>query len=210
VHSLSAKLLIWYQKQGRKFSFRKATDPYQILVSEILLRQTTAKQVDKVFPKLIKRYPSVNDMANAKTENLKVILRPLGIISRAEQLIEISRQIVTSYGGSVPRDMRSLLRLKGVGPYIAGCVLSFAYGHFLPLIDSNVSRVLSRVFSLNQRDIRSLEMAYISIAPKGQARYFHYALLDLAALVCRPEKPNCNNCPIQDECMFFKKLYRGK
>jgi len=195
-------LLNWHEAHKRDFSFRRATDPYAVLVAEIMLRQTTARQVDKIWPKFMRRFPDPKSLVEADIREVEQLIAPLGIRSRARQLKEIARIIVERWQGRIPADPAGLMELPGVGEYIANCVVSFCYGVRLPLIDSNVRRVLMRVLGptlagLGRKEVsEALKRAYLELASVTDPRHLHYALLDLAALVCKAEKPLCDNCPI--------------
>jgi len=204
---IASRLLAWYARFGRKFSFRYLRDPYSILIAEILLRKTTARQVDKVFPEFIRRYPSFKALAEASVGDVEKLIRPLGLRGRAIQLLQIAKQVVDRFNGELPKNEEELKKLPGVGGYIAGCVLTFAYHIRKPLVDSNVKRVLSRLAGYSNVPMKSKELLrrlseiYLLIAPKGAERDFHYALLDLAALICRPKEPRCEECPVAKLCI---------
>jgi len=205
-------LLEWHRTHSRSFSFRKATDPYGVLVAEIMLRQTTARQVDRVWPMFMKRFPTPKSLAEADISEVERIITPLGIRSRAQHLKRMAQMIVSQWRGNVPADLAELTKLPGVGEYIAGCVLSFCYGMRLPLIDSNVMRVLSRVLGIkpskhSQRHVQQvLRQAYMELASRAEPRQLHYALLDLAATLCRPNRTLCHECPLHRICAYASSL----
>jgi len=205
---ITRPLLEWYKVHRRSFSFRGVTDPYGILIAEVMFRQTTARQVDKVWPQFMSRFPNPESLAKADIEEVKELIAPLGIRSRARQLKEIAKVIVEEWQGKIPPDPAKLMKLPGVGEYIANCVVSFCYGIRLPLIDSNVKRVLSRVLGLSSVRISKREKdnilrhAYLKLASAANPRQLHCAMLDLAALLCRPEKTQCRACPIRKSCVY--------
>ena len=207
-YALVLALLEWYRKNGRKLSFREFRSPYHVLVAEIMLRKTTAKQVDRVFREFVERFPDVHSLALASASEVDEVIRPLGIRSRAKHLVEIARKIIEEHCGSIPASYAELSKLPGVGSYVAGCVMVFCHGVRLPLVDTNVSRVLTRVFGLDAlppaAKRNALEELYLSISPAGMERDFHYALLDLSAAFCRPKDPKCNVCPIRTYCSYGK------
>jgi len=206
---LAEALLKWFDKHKRSFSFRWITDPYEVLVVEIMLRKTTARQVDKVWPRFRELFPTPWHLAEASLEEVEEVLAPLGLRRRAQQLQEIAKIIIEEWGGRVPKDPEKLKRLPGVGSYIAGCVASFCYNIKIPLIDSNVKRVLSRLLAkkligLSKANaFRLLCRAYLDVAPEQDLARFHYALLDLASKICKVKNPNCNNCPLKDWCSYY-------
>jgi len=199
VVSTASKLLDWFEVNGRDLPFRWLADPFRILVAGVLLRQTKAAQVASVFPRLVEIYPTSRLLANANIESLKAILKPLGITSRALSLVKISQTLETNYEGKVPRKYDELVKLPGVGDYIASCVLALGYGNVIPMIDVNVTRVFSRIFRA-EKDIRGL---YFSICSRNALESFHYAVLDLGDLVCKHSNPKCDLCPIAEDCSYY-------
>src|SRR5438067_262549 len=140
------RLLKWYTRHGRDLPWRRTRDPYHILVSEIMLQQT---QVDRVLPKyhqFLERYPTLEDLASARARDVRQLWYPLGYNIRPARLHRIARETVARYGGRLPDTAEGLRGLPGIGRYTAGAVLSFAYGQDAAILDTNVRRVLSRVF----------------------------------------------------------------
>jgi len=201
-------LLSWYAANKRNLPWRHTFDPYRILVSEIMLQQT---QVDRVIPKyeeFLKKYPTLDALANAPVAEVRQTWYPLGYNIRPIRLQSIAREAVEKYGGKLPDDPEALQRLKGIGRYTAGAVLSFAFGHEAPILDTNVRRVLHRVFISEgdakryslQKDLWDLSEALI---PPGKAYDFNQALMDFGATVCTARKPVCLVCPMQSFCKAF-------
>jgi A/G-specific adenine glycosylase len=198
-------LLTWYAANKRDLPWRNTADPYNILVSEIMLQQT---QVDRVIPKyeeFLQKYPTLEALANASLEEVRQTWYPLGYNIRPVRLHSIAREAVEKYGGKIPDDPEALQGLKGIGRYTAGAVLSFAFRRQAPILDTNVRRVLHRVFigegdakrySL-QKDLWELSEALI---PAGNAYDFNQALMDFGATVCTARKPVCLLCPMQSFC----------
>lgn len=205
------KLLIWHRENALKFPWRETKDPYKILLAEILLRKTTRGQVKELFEELIRRYPNPEKLASAGIKELEKIIEPLGMQKkRALLLIKLAKTIVENYRGSVPEERNELLKLPGVGPYSANAVLCFAYGKQLPLVDTNVIRVVERVFQIKSRKARARTDPMIwsfveKLIPKGKAREFNLAMLDFANLVCTPRNPKCYACPIKEICLYPNK-----
>src|SRR5688572_18125153 len=139
-------LLAWYRKNGRNLPWRHTDDPYHILVSEMMLQQT---QVDRVLPKYhewLDRYPTLEALAAAPEPDVSATWRPLGYNIRPRRLHAIARESVARFGGQLPGDEETLRSFKGIGAYTAGAVLSFAFGRRAAILDTNVARVLFRVF----------------------------------------------------------------
>ncbi|MEM3452673.1 MAG: hypothetical protein QW835_03490 [Candidatus Hadarchaeum sp.] len=201
---VSRRLIAWYKKHGRNFSFRRASDPYRVLVTEIMLRKTTAGQVERVHSVFFARFPDVNTLAKAKQKDVFKLVKPLGIHSRARDLIRIAKAVTRNHSGKIPDRFDELIKLPGVGEYIAGCVLTFSYNKPRPLLDSNVVRVLSRVCGVEEpwsaRARARFQELYSQLAPPAQERMFHYAVIDLAARICKPHITLCASCPISALC----------
>src|SRR5688500_6051627 len=140
------RLLEWYRRNGRDLPWRRTDDPYHILVSEVMLQQT---QVDRVLPKYaewLTKYPSLDALAGAAVDDVTETWRPLGYNVRPRRLHAIARESVERYGGELPSDEATLRSFKGIGEYTAGAVLSFAFGQRKAILDTNVARVLYRIF----------------------------------------------------------------
>lgn len=206
------KLLAWYEKNKRDFSWRRTKDPYRILVAEMMLQKTTSKQVAELFDRFIEKYPTPETLAKASLSEIKEIITPLGMEHRrAYRFKRWAEEIVNEYYGKIPDNRRALLALTGVGDYIANSVLCLGYGKELPLLDTNIVRVLSRIFSIRSskaraRTDRKLWDTVERMIPKGKAREFNLGLVDFGALVCVAKNPKCSVCPMTDFCLYFKEV----
>ena len=200
------RLLTWYSEYGRDLPWRRTSDPYKILVSEVMLQQT---QVDRVIPKyheFLEKYPTIKDLAAAEPNDVRETWYPLGYNIRPYRLHSIACETVERYGGSIPGKSKELLSLKGVGPYTAGAVQSFAFNKDAPILDTNVMRVLHRVFK-NEGNPKSQKTQLWALSeeliPKGKAYNFNQALMDFGATVCTAHKPRCLLCPMREFCKTF-------
>jgi A/G-specific adenine glycosylase len=200
-----SRLLAWYRQHGRDLPWRKTDDPYHILVSEIMLQQT---QVDRVLPKYgewLRKYPSFAALATAPEQEVADTWYPLGYNIRPRRLQTIAREAVARYGGQLPSDEQSLLSFKGIGAYTAGAIRSFAFGQRAAILDTNVARVLFRVF-VGKGDPKSHAMKRHlwaiseTLVPSRQAFDFNQALMDLGAMVCVARNPKCLVCPMTRSC----------
>jgi A/G-specific adenine glycosylase len=198
-------LLAWYRAHGRKLPWRQTSDPYHILVSEMMLQQT---QVDRVLPKYhewLEKYPSLGALAAAPDDEVNQTWRPLGYNIRPRRLHAIARESVARYGGSLPSDEETLLSFKGIGAYTAGAIRSFAFGERAAIVDTNVARVLFRVF-VGRGDAKAHAMrrhlwtVSEALVPRKHVFDFNQALMDLGALVCVARKPKCLICPMLKMC----------
>jgi len=198
--ALAERLESWFKVHGRRFPWRAFQDPYVILVTEFLLQRTQAEVVERIFWQFFSRYRNVKDLASASAAELREFFSRLGLLYRGERLHEVAKQIVEQYGGEVPCNMESLLKLSGVGVYIASATLNFGCGIPTPVVDRNVLRVLNRVANIvRESDAR----VFISrLYAHGDHRALAYALIDLGATVCT-EPPKCKSCPIEDLCKKY-------
>jgi A/G-specific adenine glycosylase len=201
-------LLAWYGAYGRDLPWRKTGDPYHILVSEVMLQQT---QVDRVLPKYhewLEKYPSLEALASAGEKDVADTWRPLGYNIRPRRLQSIARESVARYGGQLPSDEETLLSFKGIGAYTAGAIRSFAFGQRAAILDTNVARVLFRVF-VGRGDPRAHAMrkrlwaVSEALVPRKHVFDFNQALMDLGALVCVARKPKCLVCPMTKLCRSY-------
>src|SRR6478609_2079637 len=188
------RLLTWYGRHGRDLPWRKTDDPYHILVSEIMLQQT---QVDRVLPKYaewLDKYPSMESLAEAPERDVTKTWYPLGYNIRPKRLQSIARESVAKYGGRLPSDEATLLSFKGIGAYTAGAIRSFAFRERAAILDTNVARVLFRVF-IGKGDpkahamIRRLWATSEVLVPRREVFDFNQALMDFGAMVCVARAP---------------------
>jgi A/G-specific adenine glycosylase len=202
------RLLTWYRRHGRDLPWRKTDDPYHILVSEIMLQQT---QVDRVLPKYaewLEKYPSFDALASAPEQEVTDTWYPLGYNIRPKRLQSIAREAVAQYGGQLPADEATLLSFKGIGAYTAGAIRSFAFGERAAILDTNVARVLFRVF-VGAGDPKSHAMkrhlwaVSATLVPVRHVFDFNQALMDFGAMVCVARKPRCLVCPMAKGCRAF-------
>ncbi|HEV2983282.1 MAG TPA: A/G-specific adenine glycosylase [Vicinamibacterales bacterium] len=205
------RLLTWYRRHGRDLPWRKTADPYHILVSEIMLQQT---QVDRVLPKYaewLQKYPSLHALAEAPEHEVARTWYPLGYNVRPKRLQSIAREAVARYGGTLPSDEATLLSFKGIGEYTAGAIRSFAFRERAAILDTNVARVLFRVFvgkgdSKTHAMKRHLWVLSDALVPSRDVFDFNQALMDLGAMVCVARNPKCLVCPMMKSCVWKQSL----
>jgi A/G-specific adenine glycosylase len=199
------RLLAWYGRYGRDLPWRRTDDPYHILVSEIMLQQT---QVDRVLPKYaewLDKFPSLEALAAADEGHVSETWRPLGYNIRPRRLQAIAREAVERYDGRLPDDEATLLSFKGIGAYTAGAIRSFAFKQRAAILDTNVARVLFRVF-IGTGDPKSHAMkkqlwaVSEALVPRQHVFDFNQALMDFGATVCVARKPKCTACPMSRDC----------
>ena len=196
-------LLKWYAAEQRNLPWRSTDDPYAILVSEIMLQQT---QVDRVLPKyqqFLATFPTLADLAAASTADVISAWVPLGYNTRAVRLQSVARQVIAEYGGRIPDNIDDLLKLKGIGRYTAGAIACFAYHKQVATVDTNIYRVLHRIFlgleypASKLNDAQMLAFAE-QVLPDGEAYNWNQALMDLGATLCTSNNPQCTRCPLQE------------
>ncbi|NOY06451.1 MAG: A/G-specific adenine glycosylase [Chlorobi bacterium] len=202
---LNRKLLRWYQRQGRDLPWRSTSDPYHILVSEIMLQQTQVERVKTKFPHWLQRYPTMHSLARSTPGAVLRAWQGMGYNRRALQLHACAVQLVERFQGDIPRDYSTLRSLPGIGPYTSNAILCFAFNIRVVVIDVNVTRVLSRIF--HRQHTESDRLGAQQVAELGRAclprrayRNWTHALMDLGALVCTARSPRCRECPVRNEC----------
>ena len=212
IKQIQQDLLSWFEISGRSFPWRNTNDPYKILVAEKLLQQTSVRPDPiKAYEDLIGRYPTNKHLAAANVEVLHKFIQSLGLHYRATELVKLAQVIQERHSGVIPSDLEHLMQLPGVGDYISRALLCFAFCIDVPVVDTNVARILYRLFGIQgkfpqnpSRNKILLNLA-ASMIPNGMSRNFNLALLDLGALVCQSKEPICGDCPLLSTCMYGKK-----
>ncbi|MGA2769168.1 MAG: A/G-specific adenine glycosylase [Candidatus Bathyarchaeia archaeon] len=195
----------WFSRHGRTFIWRSTTEPYVILLSEVLLQRTQATQVGDNFESILQKFPSLNTLAGSPVHIISHTLRPLGLTKRATSLSALAKELVNRFDGEVPKDPDVLVRLPGVGRYIASATACFAYGKRAAIVDTNVIRIFARYFNFKSEKRRPQDDQQIwalaqYLLPRKNAADYNRALIDLAALICKDRKPLCHDCPLEQGC----------
>ena len=201
------KIIRWFDKNKRNYPWRETRDPFKVLIAEMMLRRTKADQVKAVYNRLFAEYPDVETMAEAKNEKLEQILYPLGLKWRTPAFGLVAREVKEKYQCKIPEAREELTTLPGVGEYVAGAVLSVAYGKKEWIVDSNIVRLFRRYFGIKtskegRRDKHIVEIAKV-YASGENPRKANLALLDFAALICLPRNPKCTLCPVSSTCHYY-------
>lgn len=198
----SRALRAWFKRNGRALPWRETRDPYRVLVSEAMLQQTQVSRVLDYYERFLDRFPTMAALAKASPKRVRESWEGLGYYARARNLHALSRRVE-----ELPRDTETLRGLPGIGRYTAGAVASFAYEQREALIDTNVARVLRRVFApradfKTSRGQKKLWSIAESILPRsGKATWSHnQALMELGALVCTARVAHCKKCPVRSHC----------
>jgi len=201
-------LLSWHKQNRRVFPWREDPTPYKVFVAEFFLQRTPAERVASFFPKFLKEFPSPEKLANANRVYLEKITRSIGLKKRTSWLLESINIVCRKHEKKIPDSFEDLTMLPGVGKYTASAVLCFGFGKDIPIIDTNVIRVLTRVFGLpgNQRTPDSIvEKVAGRLIPKGCGPNYNEAMLDLAAKVCM-KHPSCDACPLNHFCTYSSSI----
>jgi A/G-specific adenine glycosylase len=199
------RLLRWGRTHFRKFPWRFDRDPYRTLITEVLLRQTRATDVEDVRTSFLRAYPTIDSLAAASAVEVSARIQRLGFGNqRGPQLVGLARSIAAI--GRIPSRALTLRRLPGVGHYTASAVASFAFGRKEPALDVNVARILSRVLDIHPargelRKNRAVAAAARRLLDGRHPRELNWALLDLGASVCKP-RPVCSVCPLRPRCAY--------
>ena len=204
----AARLVRWFEGNGRDLPWRRTHDPYKILVSEVMLQQTQVDRVKDYYRRFLRRYPTVQDLAEARRAGVMEEWAGLGYYNRARNLHRAAKQIVRDHGGRFPRSLEAARALPGVGGYTAGAVLSFAFNEPAPVLDTNVRRVLARVFlgrlpRKNAMDDRRLAELNLLLIPSGKVWEFNQAVMEFGAVVCTARNPHCQACIMRGLCRFY-------
>jgi len=206
--SFRRKLLAWFDKHKRDMPWRRTRDPYQIWLSEIMLQQTTVAMAGPKFTAFVEAFPTVYGLAAADEQQVLRMWEGLGYYRRARGLHAAAKVIVAEHDGQLPRDVKSLMALPGVGRYTAGAVASFAYDVSAPIVETNTQRVLARLTGYRREVVagegqRHIWNAAESLLPATGAGKYNLALMELGALVCKPSDPRCDECPVTAHCAAF-------
>ena len=200
------RLRDWFRVHGRDLPWRRTRDPYHVLVSELMLQQTQVARVVERYGGFLREFPTLDSVARSRPARVMEAWSGLGYYARARNLHALARE-VSSDAGALPSDPADLRRLPGIGPYTAGAVASFAYERHAPLVDTNVARVLRRVFAphldpRSARGVRTLWAIADAILPRtGRATWTHnQALMELGALICTARVARCDICPVRSMC----------
>jgi A/G-specific adenine glycosylase len=197
-------LCTWDAQYRRKFPWRMTTNPFHIMMAELMLRRTQARQVVPTYRSFIERYPDPSTLATGTTEEIAQVLFSLGLSWRVPAFQQIAHILVDQYRGVVPSDYDTLLTLPGIGDYVASAICCFAFGQSVIIVDTNTVRVAGRLFGLpthaESRRRKPVRALLQSLLDEQQPQAYNYAMLDLAALICTPTEPKCTSCPLQTYC----------
>lgn len=199
-------ILNWYQKNRRDLPWRHSSDPYVIWLSEIILQQTRVEQGLPYFERFLAAYPTIQDFAAAKEDDILHLWQGLGYYSRGRNMHLTALQIVNAHQGRFPTTYKELLQLKGVGQYTAAAIASFAYNEAVAVVDGNVYRLLARYFGIDtpidstagKKEFWALAQSLID---PQQAGNYNQGTMEFGAIQCKPKNPDCSQCPLAESCI---------
>jgi A/G-specific adenine glycosylase len=199
-------LLRWFRRHGRDLPWRQTRDPYRILVAEFMLQQTQVSRVEPYYRRFLRRYPTIEFLAAAPAALVRESWEGLGYYRRAANLHRLAQEVVRDRAGAIPSDPAELRQLPGIGRYTAGAVASFAFERVAAAVDTNVARVLRRVFYPGaRRPVTPGELwrtAEEILPRKGKSAWaFNQAIMELGALICTARGPRCVDCPVRRICV---------
>lgn len=208
------RIVQWYKKFGRNLPWRRTHDPYRIIVSEVMLQQTQVDQIIARYRRWLKRFPTIQILAKAPTRAVLKEWSGLGYNRRALALQRLVQVVIQQHHGTFPSAETELLALPGVGPYTARAVQSFAYQQPVAVVDTNVKRVLGRVFLgyqtlAQERNNQSLFWALTErvVPRRGVTAYqFNQGIMDIGATICTAKQPECNRCPLRSICKSYPEI----
>ncbi len=207
--SVAADLVAWYRANRRALPWRMDRDPYRVWLAEAMLQQTRVATVIPYYERFLARFPTLADLAASGEAEVLKLWENLGYYSRARNLRRAAIRVVQDFGGRLPDNRDDLLKLPGVGDYMAGAILSIAFDQPVAAVDGNVKRVLGRLFAMdtpvNERAGHELIAARAGeLVPADSPGEFNQALMDLGSAICTPRKPDCPHCPLQNHCRAWK------
>ncbi len=203
------QVLAWYKVNGRDLPWRRTSDPYQVLVSEIMLQQTQASTVIPYYERFLARFPSAQDLAVADETEVLKYWEGLGYYRRAKSLQQAAGVIVSKHQGIFPVEFDEILSLPGIGRYTAGAVASFSLGQRTPIVEANTQRLYSRLLLCKEDLTSSSAQAQLwafasSILPRQNPGTLNHAVMDLGSMICKPKSPSCLLCPVNALCPTFQ------
>lgn len=208
MNNFGETIINWYSVNKRDLPWRNTKDPYLIWLSEIILQQTRVQQGLPYYESFASNYPSLLHLAKANQDDVLALWKGLGYYSRARNLLKAAQQIKNEFNGEFPKTAKELKKIIGIGEYTSAAIASFAFNEEAAVVDGNVYRVLSRVFgvetpidsTIGQKEFK--ELAGSLIKGNNPALY-NQSIMEFGALMCVPKNPDCNNCPLQNNCEAF-------
>lgn len=207
--NLKVKKLIfgWYLKNERNFPWRYTKEPYRIMIAEFMLQRTKAEQVVPVYEKFTKKYPDIYSLSCAKNIDMIQVTKNLGLHWRSDHFIKAAKFIIENYSSVFPDKAEELLKIPGIGEYVAGVILAVCFNKTYPIVDTNIARFINRFYGLRlegeiRRKNEIIEIAEKIFSVKNIGKFL-FAIIDFTSLICKPINPRHENCIIKDYCKYF-------
>jgi A/G-specific adenine glycosylase len=204
---ITKSLLQWYKRNARPLPWRKTRNPYRVLISEIMLQQTQVSRVLQMYPKFIRRFPNFHILARAGTGDVIRAWAGMGYNNRAVRLHQAANRVIQDYAGRLPADIDLLRQLPGIGRYTAHAIACFSFGQHTAVVDTNVRRILARLFPKLFRSQDEWELAE-SILPRRKAYEWNQALMELGSMFCTSANPDCTGGPLNRYCPSAFQIHR--
>lgn len=199
-------IIEWFEHSGRRMEWRDTSDPYHIWLSEVIMQQTRIETGVAYFHRFLGRFPRLEDLANATQDEVLKLWEGLGYYSRARNLHAAAGQLVNEYGGEFPDSHTELIKLKGIGPYTARAIASFAFGKSVAVLDGNVMRVTSRLLGdaspIDEAKTRKKFQEQLDFWVRDvNSKQFNHGMMDIGSTICTPTNPGCMICPLESDCI---------
>jgi A/G-specific adenine glycosylase len=204
-------ILNWAVDNLKIYPWREKRTPYKILISEYFLTRTKAHQVEPIYIKFIKKYPSLESFLELETKIIKNIMNSLGLHKRVEMLKKLSEQLQQNYDKKIPDNFKDLKSLMGIGKYSANAILCFGFNYKRPLLDANFIRLYKRVFNVTSKTKTPKTDKYLwefskKLLPEKDYVNFNYGILDFCIEICTPKNPKCEDCPLNQMCKYYNSM----
>jgi A/G-specific adenine glycosylase len=206
--NFAEKISSWYNKHGRRsFPWRNTSDPYAILIAEMMLQKTHAvEQVLPVYKEFLRKYPNVQRLSGAEETEIKETICSLGLQNiRSRRFKEVGAKLKSEFNGRVPDEYNALVTLPGVGEYIANAVMCMAFNKKAVMVDANFGRVLGRIFYGKEEYPPSKSGTWKlakDLISNTDCRHFNLGIIDMGAIICTPKSPKCELCPFDEVCIY--------
>ena len=201
--NIGFQLIEWYLKNCRDLPWRQTRDAYLIWVSESILQQTRVAQGMDYYNRFTTLFPDIYTLAAAHPDEVMKAWQGLGYYNRASNLLEAARDVVNNRGGKIPSTYSELLKMKGIGPYIAAAIASFAFNERVPVVDGNVIRIISRLAGIYSTDRKIFTSIASDMMDTEEPYLFNQAIMEFGALQCVPVLPRCPECPFTEKCYAY-------
>ncbi len=212
MEDLVTLILKWHKDNYRIYPWRNESSSYKIMIAEFMLQRTRADQVVPVYIHFINKYPDINSLAEANLSDINLLLKPLGLYWRSSHFKKAAEYIIKEYKGLIPTEKEELLKIPGVGDYVAGAILTVAYLKKTCVIDSNIARVINRFFGLGltgeirrKREIKELSCKLFN---HPDSRSILFAIIDFSALICTSQNPKHEKCPLNNSCKYYRNILK--